>query len=74
VLGMTFWKRAASEEQAETSPATRAFDPLRARNKILSMLVLAGAALAIIAIVTGMPVIGLVIYLISILPYVLIRA
>jgi hypothetical protein len=38
------------------------------------MLVLAGAALAIIAIVTGMPVIGLVIYLISILPYVLIRA
>jgi hypothetical protein len=71
---MTFWKRATSEEQAETLPATRTFDPLRARNKILSMLALAGAAIAIVAIMTGMPVTGLVIYFISILPYVLIRA
>ena len=75
MLGLTFWKYASEEKGHENgggSPA--ALSPLAAkhrRQQKLRVLVLTGAALAAVAIMLGLPVIGLTVYLMATLPFIL---
>ncbi len=75
MLGLTFWKYASEEKNDATDgglPAPLA--PLaikHRRQQKLKVLVLAGAALAAVAIAFGLPVIGLGVYLMTTLPFIL---
>jgi accessory gene regulator protein AgrB len=75
MLRITIWKHAAGdEEQVDPSLPLHDFDRRHARRQRLVALVLIGAAVAAMAIVAGMAVTGLVIYLVSILPFVFFAA
>jgi hypothetical protein len=75
MLGLTFWKY-ASEEKSDKSDGglAAALAPLVAkhqRQQKLRVLVLTGAGLAAVAIALGLPVIGLSVYLVATLPFIL---
>ncbi len=71
MLGMTFWRRATREDACETTPVPQAVERRQNRTRKLECLAMAGAAIAIIAIVAGAPLTGLAIYGVSILPFIL---
>ena len=69
MLGLSFWKHASGEKTDETQsgpPTAR-----RRRVQKLKVLVLVGAAVAAAAIAVGVPVVGLSIYLLTTLPFIL---
>ncbi len=69
MLGFTFWKHAVKGESLATSKPLQTFDRRHARRKLQVELALVGAAIAALAITAGWPVVGLVIYLASVLPF-----
>jgi hypothetical protein len=71
MLGMTFWKRTMREGACEPTAVPQAVERRKNRTHKLEWLALAGAAVATTAIVVGAPMIGLAIYGVSILPFVL---
>ena len=75
MLGLSFWKYASEEKNNETCGGLPApLSPLAAkhrRQQKLRVLVLTGAALAAVAIALGLPVIGLTVYLMATLPFIL---
>ena len=69
MLGLTFWKYVLGERTGETQ-----CDQLNVRigrQRKLKTLVLIGAAITIAAIVIGLPVVGLSVYLLTTLPFIL---
>ncbi|QCP54106.1 hypothetical protein FAZ95_34535 [Trinickia violacea] len=75
MLGLTFWKHASEEKNDKNGGGLPVPpNPLAAkhrRQQKLRVLVLAGAALAAIAIAFGLPMIGLTVYLMATLPFIL---
>jgi hypothetical protein len=71
MLGLTFWKYASGERTDDAGDGSRIVQRRQRRAQKLKILVLTGAVLAAIAIAFGLPVIGLSVYLLTTLPFIL---
>jgi hypothetical protein len=71
VLGLSFWKYASGEKTAEADSGSSVVRRRQRRVQKLKILVLTGAALAAFAIIIGLPLIGLSMYLLTTLPFIL---
>jgi len=69
MLGLTFWKYALGEKIDETRRG--GLNARLGRQRKLKIFVLIGAAIAAAAIVIGLPVVGLSVYLLTTLPFIL---
>ncbi|MEX3921087.1 MULTISPECIES: hypothetical protein [Paraburkholderia] len=69
MLGLMFWKHASGEETEETHEGQ--LNTCCQREQWLKMLVLSGAAIVIVAVALGLPIVGLSVYLFASVPFIL---